>query len=53
MSPTPVEELEAVLQRLEAKKAEWANLTTLRRAELLRATLKCAIKVRCGSTNLS
>lgn len=46
MSPTPEKELEAVLQQLDAKKAEWANLTTLKRADLLRATLKTVIEVR-------
>jgi hypothetical protein len=46
ISPTPERELEAVLQQLEAKKEEWANLTTLKRATLLRDTLKCVIEAR-------
>ncbi|BDA42382.1 hypothetical protein COCOBI_03-2690 [Coccomyxa sp. Obi] len=42
---TPLKELEVTLQALDAKKEEWANLTTLKRAELLRETLKSVIEV--------
>lgn len=45
MPPTPLKDLEATLQALNAKKTEWANLTTLKRAELLRETLKHVIAV--------
>ena len=43
---TPIPELEAVIEKLDSKKAEWATLTTLKRAALLRETLKCVIAVR-------
>ena len=46
MQPTSLKELEAILQRLESKKEEWANLSTLKRADILRQTLKCVIEVR-------
>lgn len=43
--PTPLKQLESTLQALDAKKEEWANLTTLKRGELLRETLKHVIDV--------
>lgn len=45
MQHTSLKDLEAVLQRLDSKKAEWANLSTLKRADLLRQSLKCVIQV--------
>ncbi len=45
MPATPLKELEVTLKALDAKKEEWANLTTLKRAELLRETLKHVIDV--------
>ena len=44
--PTSLQDLESTLQKLESKKDEWANLTTLKRAELLRKTLACVLEVR-------
>ena len=46
MQPTSLQDLESTLQKLESKKDEWANLTTLKRAELLRKTLACVLEVR-------
>lgn len=46
VQPTSMKELEAILQRLESKKEEWANLSTLKRADILRQTLKSVIEVR-------
>ena len=45
MQPTSLQDLESILQKLESKKDEWANLTTLKRAELLRKTLACVLEV--------
>ena len=46
MQPTSLKDLEAILQKLDSKKAEWANLSTLKRADILRRTLKCVIQVQ-------
>ena len=46
MQPTSLKDLEAILHRLDSRKAEWANLSTLKRADILRRTLKCVIQVR-------
>ena len=46
MQPTSLKDLEAILQKLDSKKAEWANLSTLKRADILRRTLKCVIEVQ-------
>ena len=48
MQPTSLQDLESTLQKLESKKDEWANLTTLKRAELLRKTLACVLEVRAA-----
>ncbi len=48
MQPTPLKDLEAILRRLDSKKAEWANLSTLKRADILRQTLKCVIQVQAS-----
>jgi hypothetical protein len=44
--PTPLKDLENTIGLLDSKKEEWANLTTLKRADLLRETLKSVIEVR-------
>ena len=46
MQPTSLKDLEAILGRLDSKKDEWANLSTLKRADILRKTLRCVIQVR-------
>lgn len=53
MQPTSLKDIETILHRLDSKKAEWANLSTLKRADILRRTLKCVIQVRTASVSIS
>ena len=53
VQPTPLKDLEAILHRLDSKKAEWANLSTLKRADILRRTLKCVIQVQTSTYAVS
>ena len=52
VKPTSLKDLEAILQKLDSKKAEWANLSTLKRADILRQTLKCVIQVQSSPHNV-
>ena len=52
MQPTSLKDLEAILQKLDGKKAEWANLSTLKRADILRRTLKCVIQVHASACHV-